>query len=65
MTIEDQLRSAIEDSGCTYRSMAEDLDIDVSVLTRFVRKERGISLATASKIARYFGMELTDPKPII
>ncbi len=62
MALQDQLRQAVEDSGLTLYRIAKDSGIAYQVLHRFARGERDLTLATASRLAGYFGMRLTRPR---
>jgi hypothetical protein len=62
MAIHDQLRQAIEQSGASLYRIAKESEIAYPVLFRFVKGERSLSLTTASKLAAYFDMRLTQPK---
>jgi plasmid maintenance system antidote protein VapI len=62
MTLQDQLRQAIEDSGLTLYRIAKDSGVVYQVLHRFASGERDLTLETASKLADYFGMRLTRPR---
>jgi transcriptional regulator with XRE-family HTH domain len=46
----EQLRTAIRDSGLTLTELSERAGVALPMLTRFVRKERGLNLATAEKV---------------
>jgi DNA-binding Xre family transcriptional regulator len=56
-TIVDQLRDAIEQSGSEY-AVSQATGIDTSILSRFMREERGISLETAEKLCAHFDLVL-------
>jgi hypothetical protein len=60
MTIIDQLRGAIC-SAPTVHSVAVASGVAHPILLRFLSGERDIRLATAAKLADYFGLEL-QPK---
>ena len=62
MTLQEQFRQAIEDSGLTLYRIAKDSGVAYPVLYRFASGERDLTLATASKLADYFGMRLTCPR---
>lgn len=64
MTILQQLRDAVNDSGATILSLAEEMDISQPALNRFAKGERNMSHASLQKIADYFEMRLTKPKKI-
>jgi plasmid maintenance system antidote protein VapI len=54
----DVLRKAIEGSGQSVYAIAKAADIPQPVLHRFYAGERDLTLATANKLAVYFGLEL-------
>jgi len=60
--LEKQLRSAVKDSGLTTYRLAKDSGVSQPVLSRFLNGKRGITLATASKLANVLGLELRPPK---
>jgi plasmid maintenance system antidote protein VapI len=62
MTLQDQFRQAIEDSGLSLYRIAKDSGIAYQVLHRFARGERDLTLETATRLANFFGMRLTRPK---
>ena len=62
MELQTQLRQAIEGSGLSLYRIAKDAGVAYPVLRRFAIGERDLTLATASKLADYFGMRLTRPR---
>ena len=62
MTLQKQLRQAIESSGLSLYAIAKGSGIAYPVLFRFAKGERDLTLATASRLADYFSMRLTRPK---
>ena len=61
-TISDALRAAILDSGTTVYAVAKGSGVSQPALSRFLSGERDLRLASADRLAAYFGMELTMPK---
>jgi hypothetical protein len=57
MSITDRLRKEIRDRQSVY-VVAKGSGISHPVLLRFAKGERDIRLATAAKLADYFGLEL-------
>ncbi len=53
-----ELREAIEKSKLGQSEIARRAKIDRSMVFRFVNKERGMTLATATKVADILGLEL-------
>ncbi len=65
MTVSDQLRQAIEDSGETLYRVAKDSGVSYPTLHGFVGG-RDIKLSNADKIADYLGLSLwpkAEPRP--
>lgn len=60
--IQEQLRQAITNSGETLYAIAKGSGADYSVLLRYMSRERGISLATAARLARHLKLELRKAK---
>ena len=56
--LSEQLRQAVRDSGLTPYRIATDAGVDRAVMTRFVNRDRGLTLDTASRITDYLGLEL-------
>ena len=61
MSLSKQLRAAIKAYGST-NAVACDSGVSQSALQRFVTEERDLYLATADRLAEFFGMRLTRPK---
>jgi plasmid maintenance system antidote protein VapI len=58
LTVIDQLRNAIAESGEPELAIAQALGIDQGNLNRFVKGERGISMETFAKLCEYLKLEL-------
>ena len=58
MTLSDELRQAIVDSGLTLYRVAKDSGVSYGVMYRFAADERDITLTTAGKIADALGLHL-------
>jgi len=56
--IQEQLRRAIEESPVTQYRLAKVSGIDKGILSRFIRGERTITLATAARLAEALDLEL-------
>ena len=54
----DSLRQAMLASGFTDYRISRMTGVHASIIGRFVKGERGISLSTAAKIAEAVGVEL-------
>lgn len=61
ISLADQLRDALKQSGLTMFRISKESGVEESVLYRFVTFERGVQMDTAEKLAAYFGMNLTPP----
>ena len=58
----DQLRQAIKDSGLSVYAVAKGSGLSQASTQRFVTKERDLYLDSATRLAHFFGMELTAPR---
>ncbi len=57
-TIIEQLRHAMVNSGQTEYAIAKGSGVSQSVVNRFARGERGISLETAARLCSYLKLDL-------
>ncbi len=62
MSLTDQLRKAIHDSGLSLYRIAKDTDTPYAVIHGFANSDRNVKLETADRLAELFGMKLTAPK---
>jgi plasmid maintenance system antidote protein VapI len=60
MSLSEQLRAAIANSGKTHYRLAKDSGVAPHVIDRFVSGERSLNLATADKLAAVLGLALTE-----
>lgn len=60
--LEKQIRAAIKKSGLSVYRLAKDSGVSQPVLCRFVNRQRGITLATASKLVETLGFELISKR---
>jgi hypothetical protein len=58
LTICDQLRQAIRNSGKTHYRIGKDAGVKPEMVARFVRGERDVRAETFAKIAAALGLEL-------
>lgn len=58
MPISDELRLAIAHSGLSLRELGRRVGVDSGVLGRFMRRERGLTLVVADRLAVYFGLHM-------
>ncbi len=58
MTLDDQLRKAIDDSGQTRYRIAKGSGLDESALAKFYNGQRGLSPAAMSALCDYLGLEI-------
>jgi plasmid maintenance system antidote protein VapI len=59
-TISSQIRHIIETRGYTPTEVAELADVDRAGVSRFLAGKRGLTLATADKIAAAFHLRLIE-----
>jgi plasmid maintenance system antidote protein VapI len=57
-TLTDQLKAAIERSGLSIYAISKGSGVAQPVLSRFMAGERDIRMATADKLAAFFGLRL-------
>ncbi|HUS44725.1 MAG TPA: helix-turn-helix transcriptional regulator [Phycisphaerae bacterium] len=60
--MERQLTKAIVESPLSLNQLAARCGVDVSVLSRFARGERTMTLPTAARVAKVLGLELKPAK---
>jgi len=58
LNIVGQLRKVMRDSGESEYAIAQAAGVPQSVVNRFARGERGISLETAARLCAYLRLEL-------
>lgn len=58
----EKLRRAIIDSGRSRYEISQQTGIAESVLSRFVRGERGLSLQSVDVLVRFLGLEVRQRK---
>ena len=54
----DTLRKAIRDADVTIYRIAKDIDVASTVIARFNKGERDLTVTTAQKLCDYFDLEL-------
>ncbi|GMV98172.1 MAG: hypothetical protein AMXMBFR83_25240 [Phycisphaerae bacterium] len=52
------LRQAIAESGLSVNAIATRAGVQQAALSRFVRRERGLTLETVDRLAAYLGLKL-------
>jgi hypothetical protein len=57
--LDKQLREAIKACGESKYIVGNKTGVDSGVISRFMNRRRGISLATASRLCEYLGLRLT------
>lgn len=62
MSLADQLRKAVRDSGLSMYRISADTGMNGPTLVRFMSGERDLTLGRADVLARYFKMRLTPPQ---
>jgi transcriptional regulator with XRE-family HTH domain len=62
MTVSERIREAVETAEVTRYQIAQETGIEQSALTRFLSKERTLSMKAIDALAEYFGLELVRRK---
>lgn len=62
-TISQALREHIRDSGVSLRGLALCTSVDNAILSRFMRGERAVTLATVDRLADALGLVLVEAPP--
>ena len=60
-TISEQLLEAVQGCGMSAQALGARCGVSQPIITRWIAGERGITIATADKLAACLGMELTRP----
>jgi len=64
ITLSDQVRQAIDDSGQTRYRIAQESGIDESALAKFYNKKRGFNSDTLDILGKYLNLRIVmDHKP--
>jgi transcriptional regulator with XRE-family HTH domain len=58
--LSNQLREIIQSRGLGFVDLAELSNVDVGIIRRFVSGRRGLTMATADRIARALGVRLVE-----
>ena len=56
----ERLRRAIRNSGMDQKTIATKAGVDPGVVSRFMRAERGITLAVFERLCKLVGLELRE-----
>ncbi len=59
-TISEQLRWYLKDSGLSLYRLGRETGVDNSVLSRFLRGERGLRIEAVDKLGRYLKLRLVS-----
>ncbi len=59
-TLTEILRQLLKDRDESHYRMSKETGVSQPVITRFMNGDRGISLATAEKLAAYLGITFTQ-----
>jgi plasmid maintenance system antidote protein VapI len=62
VTVTEQLREAIRQSGKTHYRIGRDAGVKPEIVARFVRAERDVRAETFARIAAALGLELAPKK---
>jgi ribosome-binding protein aMBF1 (putative translation factor) len=57
-TVSERIRKAVETADVSRYRIAQETQIEESALSRFVSKERGLSMEALDALAEFFGLEL-------
>ena len=63
-TFSDELRRAVEQSGMTRYEIYKRTGIDQSVLSKFVRGQRGVSMGAIDTLCKCLGLRLVHESEI-
>ena len=61
-TLTDEIRAAIDDSGRSRYSLCRQIGLDPAVMSRFMSRQRGLSLNTLDKLAKALDLHITTSK---
>lgn len=59
-SISERIREAIERADVSRYQISNDTGIEESALSRFMSRERGLSMEALDALAEYFGLELVS-----
>jgi transcriptional regulator with XRE-family HTH domain len=59
VTLTEQLRRVVQESGKTLGELARETGVDKSALSRFLRGERGLSMEGLDKVGECLGLKIT------
>jgi len=63
-SLSDQIRQAIDDSGCSRYRIAQATGIDESSLAKFYNGHRGLTLKSLDRLGKFLKLRIaTDRKP--
>jgi transcriptional regulator with XRE-family HTH domain len=57
-TVSERIRQAVEMADVSRYRIAQETQIEESALSRFVSRERGLSMEAIDALAEFFGLEL-------
>jgi transcriptional regulator with XRE-family HTH domain len=57
-TVSERIRRAVETADVTRYRIAQETGLEESALSRFVSRERGLSMEALDALAEFFGLEL-------
>jgi plasmid maintenance system antidote protein VapI len=60
-TVTEILKQAIQDSGLPLSKLAEEAEVPIPSLTRFMRGERSLTLKVAEKLIAVVGIRVLPP----
>jgi transcriptional regulator with XRE-family HTH domain len=59
-SLSNQLRDVIDSRGLTAYALGKDAGVDPGVIQRFLNRERGLTMATADRLAEALGLRLVE-----
>jgi len=59
-TVSERIREAVETARVSRYRISRDTGIEESALSRFLSKERALSMNAIDALAEYFGLELVQ-----
>lgn len=62
-TISDQVRAAIDASGLSRRRICAEIDLDEASMSKFMSRERGLSMEVLDRLGLLLDLSLRPVKP--
>lgn len=58
--LSEQVRKAIETAGVTRYRIAKETNVSEATLSRFMSRERGLTLKVLDRLTEYLGLQLCE-----